>query len=246
MRHSHSADRGRQRALAVGVAAIAALTLGGCANSHNEAASTPGGHPAATSAVSAPSPAGTAAPTGTPSASAGGKHSARHSSPSETGGTASRPADPLAGKYTPVIRNGRRPHPTITAKPAPFDKTVKYSDGLSLHIDKIRHGVESGYGPGVFHGSPTTQLSVTMTNHTKKAINLDQVVVQMDYGSPSRIAPPVYNNAALDFSGILKPGDSRTATYIFSVPTSQLSDVTMTVDMDSIHVAAMFTGSVQN
>lgn len=229
MRHNESLWRGGRPTLTACLLVATALALGGCADSHLEASLTPGG---------ASSVAATRAPS-VPGAT-------KASSPSLAAGTASRPANPLAGKYVPVMRNGKRPKPTISAKAAPFNKTVRYSDGLTLQIKKIIQGAETQYGRGAFHGSPTTQLAVTMTNNTKKTVNIEQVIVQMVYGSPSRVAPPVDDNAASDFSGMLVPGHSQTATYIFSVPTSQLGNVTMTVDLDSVHVAATFLGSVKN
>ncbi|TWP38679.1 hypothetical protein [Leekyejoonella antrihumi] len=233
--HGYHLGIGGRRALGVSLAMAAAITLGGCASAPNNASSTSGSN-----STSSATPLSAHAK----NASSTKQHAT--ASPSVSGGTAKRPANPLAGKAEPVIRNGKRPHPTLSAKPAAFDRTVSYSDGLSLTVKKIRHGVETGYGRGTFHGSPTTQLSVVMTNHTKKSINLQQVVVQMEYGAPARIAPPVYDDVASDFSGVLKSGASQTATYVFSVPTSLLGNVTMTVDMDSVHAAAMFTGSARN
>lgn len=239
MFHDHTPGRDRARTIAAaGLTAIMAVAVGGCASSHVEAGSAPGN--LSFTAHATPTPSVTTAGSGRTKAS---PHTA---SPSMPGGTATRPANPLAGHYVPVMRNGKRPHPTISAGRQPFSKAVTYSDGLALRTGNIVHGVETGYGPGVFHGSPTTQLSVTMTNHTKKVIDLQQVVVQMVYGSTARVSPPVYNDAAADFSGVLKPGQSQTAKYVFSVPTSDLGDVTMTVDMDSVHAAAVFTGSIRN
>lgn len=230
----------RRRALGAGLIVTTSLVLAGCGSSHGATSSVAGNVPVSTSPTDAAS-AGPAASRGVKT-----KTSADKTSPSMAAGTATRPANPLAREYTPVERGGKRPHPSIHAKSQPFNKIITYSDGLGLQIKAIRHGVEAGYGRGVFHGSPTTQLLVKMTNHTKKAIDLGQVVVQMDYGRPSRVAPPVYDSAASDFSGVLKAGKSQTATYVFSVPTPRLGEVTMTVDMDSTHVAATFTGSVKN
>lgn len=164
---------------------------------------------------------------------------------SSSSGTASAPSSPLAGSAKPVVRDGKTPHPTITAAPASFQKSVTYSTGVVLTITSIKQSKETGQGPGVFEGAPITQVTVKFTNGSKSTINLEQVVVQMTYGSPARVASPVYNTSAVDFSGSVRPGASQTATYIFSIPSAGLKHSTMTVDFDGTYAAADFTGSVQ-
>lgn len=211
---------------------ILAAGLSGCGSaSHDEALAA-----SRTPASASQSPTSKTGPRG---------HASPAVSPSQPSGTATRPSNPLAAKPAPVMRNGRRPHPTIGARPEPFTKAVAYGDGLSLRVVRIKHLIQQGYGPGVFHGSPFTQVTIKLTNGTRKAINLDNVVVQVVYGSPERVAPPVYGDGAADFAGLLKAGASQTATYSFSIPVRDISTVSMTVDMDTAHAAAKFTGSLK-
>ncbi|TWE11815.1 hypothetical protein [Rudaeicoccus suwonensis] len=178
-------------------------------------------------------------------ASAGTQSSASASAYPSSSGTASAPSSPLAGAAKPVVRDGKTPHPTITAATASFDTSVTYPTGVVLTITSIKQAKETGQGPGVFANAPITEVTVKFTNGSKSTINLEQVVVQMTYGSPARIASPVYNTSAVDFSGSVRPGASQTATYVFSIPSAGLKHNTMTVDFDGTYAAADFTGSVQ-
>lgn len=156
-----------------------------------------------------------------------------------------RPADPLAGRYTPVKRNGKVPAPTISAPPGSFTKPVRYTDGVTLQVVSIKQGVVSGKGPGVFPGQPTTTMVLRLTNGSPKVISVSQVVVTATYGNPKRVAAPVYDLSAADLMGTAAPGDSVTATYVFSIPTAHLNDVVMMVDFDGVHVSATFAGSAR-
>ena len=118
-------------------------------------------------------------------------------------------------------------------------------EGVSLAITKVEQGTVTEQGPGAFTGDPKTLFTVALTNGSKQAITLDQVVVTARYGSPARVARPTYGSGAKDFSGTVKPGKTATATYSFSVPTSQLKNVTMAVDFDGLHAAATFRGPVK-
>jgi len=133
----------------------------------------------------------------------------------------------------------------LTAHPQPFDRAVRYSDGLRLAVTSITQGKVTGQGPGVFLGEPKTEIGLRMTNRSGRAVNLDQVVVTLVYGSERRTSRPVYDERARDFNGVLRPGRSAAATYLFSVPRDELDDVTMFVDFDGRHTVARFRGSAR-
>lgn len=146
----------------------------------------------------------------------------------------------------PVQRGTSTPGVTrVTAPPAPFASPVTYPDGVKLAITGITQGTSQGKGPGVFVGSPRTAVALDLTNGTTADIGLDHVVVTMTYATPRLVASPVYEDGTLDLTGTVKPGEKATATYMFSVPTDQLDNVTMSVDFDGVHAAATFEGSVK-
>src|SRR6185369_13728193 len=120
----------------------------------------------------------------------------------------------------------------LTAAAVSFAQRAAYSDGVALRVTSIRQGAVSGQGPGVLSGQTTSSLTVTLTNGSKQALDLNQVVVTADYGRPARTASPIYDGGARDFSGSVAPGKSANAVYVFAIPTSQLSDVTINVNFD--------------
>jgi len=133
----------------------------------------------------------------------------------------------------------------LTADPQPFDRAVRYSDGLRLAVTSITQGKVTGQGPGVFVGQPKTEIGLRMTNRSGRAVDLDQVVVTLVYGTERRTSQPVYDERARDFNGVLRPGRSAPATYLFSVPRDDLDNVTMFVDFDGQHTVARFHGSAR-
>jgi hypothetical protein len=157
------------------------------------------------------------------------------------------PADAAAPpNYQPVIRNGNRPQPKVTANRGGFSAAtpVNFPDGVSVKVDKVAQGVEQGEGPGVFRGRPHSAFTLSLTNGSTGPIDLTQVVVTTTYGSPAKLASPVYGvAAAADFTGTVAPGATATATYVFAIPPGQAKSTVMTVDFDDVHAAATLTGS---
>ncbi len=182
------------------------------------------------------------------SATAGGSSPTRSGSPTAPASSqGSRGADPSTSPLapatrTPVIRDGVRPHPTISADPEPFDRPVTYPDGVKLAVTGIDQGRVSGQGPGVVAG-PKTTFHLRFTNGSDRAVSLDQVVPTAGFGSPARLARPVYDDRTQDFGTTVKPGATATATYAFSIPPGELSHVVIHLDFDGRHVAATFRGS---
>ena len=123
---------------------------------------------------------------------------------------------------------------------------ISYPDGVTVTVTSIKKGTESGRGPGVVDGRPYVGFSVQIDNRSKVNVDLTQVVVTTTYGSPARVAAPVYEDAAAqDFSGTVKPGQKASAVYFFAVPAQDRADVTTAVDFDGIHEAAIFRGCCQ-
>ena len=221
---------------ALGAAAVV-LALGACTTSTDVAAVPTGA--AAPSASPSASPSTSASPTGPSGEEAGPQD---RPSPSAT---ASRPPDPAVDKAPVVKREGALPKAKrADAPPATFRKPLVYTDGVTVEVTEIEQGTSEGQGPGVFVGAPKTAFTVTVTNDSKKPVDLTQVVVTTTYGTPALQAQPVYDDGARDLSGTLEPGASATGLYQFSVPTDRLGDVTTYVDLDGRHLPGTFSGSV--
>ena len=209
-----------KRALAcLGLSAVALVCLSACSQQDSSATA---GAPTST-------PTQSVSPTASP-----------HTKGTHGSGPSESPLAPPSVK--PVIRDGVRPHPSISAKPQPFDRPVTYPDGVKLAVTGIHQGRVSGQGPGVVAG-PKTTFDLRFTNGSDRAISLDQVVPTAEFGSPSRLARPVYDDRTQDFGTTVKPGATATATYAFSIPKDELSHVVIHLDFDGRHVAATFRGS---
>lgn len=192
------------------------------------------------------------APTVSPTPGSQGPATAAPSSPQPSGAGAqtAKPADPTApATYRPAERNGKKPEPTIKGGNGSFSKArgVTYPDGVSLRVDAIRQGTEKGQvGPGAFPGRAYTAFSLSLHNRSPRALDLTKVVVTAMYGSPARLAPPVYGAArARDFDTKVRAGATATATYLFAIPSQQRGKVTIIVDFDESHVAARFSGAAR-
>ncbi len=193
-----------------------------------------GGDKAAAHATTSPSPTGAASLD--PSATAG------PSSDGSPSASPSLPPDPVVKTYQRVLRGGKRPRPTVSAAPARFNGTIRFGDGVMLVVTGVDQAKVTDQGPGEFPGEPKTRISLRMTNGSDAKLRLDQVVVTAIYGTSRRQARPVYDDRSRDFSGVLKPGSSRTAAYSFSIPKAQLGRVTMLVDFDGRYTVATFQG----
>jgi len=158
------------------------------------------------------------------------------------------PLDPLApAAPVLVMRNGKKSYPTIKGSVGKLLLSVpaRYPDGVTVSVDRVAARVEHGKGPGVFPSRPYLLLSLAIANGSTSTIDLNQVVVTIGYGSPTRLAAPVYEDpAANDFSGRVAPGAARTATYLFAVPVAKRAGVVATVDFDNSHIPAMFRGGI--
>jgi hypothetical protein len=153
---------------------------------------------------------------------------------------------PLApAKVKQVSRDGTPAHPTVSAPPAPFSSSVKYPDGLTFTVTGIHQGRVNGHGRGVIKG-PKTTFDLRFVNGGSKPVDLTQVVPTAEFGHPARIARPVDDEHTRDFGVVVAPGHRATATYAFSIPTDQLSDVTVYLDFDGRHFAATFHGSARH
>ena len=160
--------------------------------------------------------------------------------------TTPRPLDPLAPKtQKAVIRGSKAPGPRLSATPATFASVVKYGDGVTLGVKGIQQGTVSEQGPGFLKGQPMTTFSLILTNRSKGSLDLSQVVVTAVYGKPARTARPVYGKASADFTGQVAAGKQATASYVFSIPAAELTNVSVTVDFDGHHAAATFHGKAR-
>lgn len=145
----------------------------------------------------------------------------------------------------PVGRRGTTNRPRIKATSGDFDSRLRWADGVEMQV-ATRQGKTDGVGPGSVVGAPQTTFELTLTNNRSTELDVSSVVLTTTYAAkPKRLAPPVYDESVRDFGGSVKPGATATAVYSFSIPTNQLADVTLTIDLDANHAPASFAGSLR-
>lgn len=159
------------------------------------------------------------------------------------------PQDPLASALSTSISRasgtgGVRLKPSA-GKLSP-NSTIRYSDGVVIRMVRVTQGAEKGQGPGVLPGRSYMAFSFAIENHAGGALDVSNVVVSATYGSPSRLASPVYDDdLGQDFSGQALPASIKTATYKFAIPNDQRSTLNLNVDLDATHDPAQFTGGLR-
>jgi hypothetical protein len=133
---------------------------------------------------------------------------------------------------------------TVAGATAEFTAPASWADGASVRLTEAHHQVSSGQGPGALVGQPEAVLSLSLTNGSSAPLDVSGVVVQAVYGFRDKVASPLYDGSTLDFSGTVAPGATATAVYAFAIPTDQLGDVRLTVDLDGHHFPVVFAGVV--
>lgn len=196
--------------------------------------------PSLTACSSGPVPAAaTATSTGTATA---------HPDDDTPTGTASRGADPLVTSTGQVTRGSSAPAPSVTAPAGALRGTsavaLSYPDGVKVSLDKVTRGTTVANGPGTFNGLSYLALTLQVTNGARAALDLNQVVVSLRYGSPQRMAQAVYQQGATDFTGSLPSGGTGTATYLFTEPQPASASAQLVVDLDGTHTPATFSGKL--
>lgn len=199
--------------------------------STDPSAAAPTTDPSATPATTAPT--GSASATAAPTGSASAKPTAK---PQPT-----RSDEPVPK----VGRSGSSNSPTVSAKPAGTDGTVRYGDGVSLTVKSVDFAEETKKGPGSFPGRAYAVLTLQIANKSKQNLSLDTVVVTVLDKAGKPVAPVYSDEAkASDFAGRLTAGKTVEARYAFAVPTTSRSKVTVVVDFDGIHTSAVFRGEL--
>ena len=144
-----------------------------------------------------------------------------------------------------VGRSGAPASPTVSAKPAKVDGTVRYPDGLSLKVVSVDFAKETKKGPGSFPGREYAVLTLRVANKSDRDLSMDTVVVTVLDKADKPVAPVYTDEAEVsDFAGALKAGKTASARYAFAVPKSSRSKVTVVVDFDGAHTSAVFRGKL--
>lgn len=191
----------------------------GKANAKNEGSSTESVSPSSSSSASA-DPTSESEPTG-----------------SEAVKDRAAPSVPLAE------RSAKPAKPTASASKGSLNGTVVFSDGVRLKMTDIKNGkAEQKALPGNFPNRVMTTFTVKLSNGSKVDLDANSVIVTATYGDSSKVATPVFDEAAKPFAGVISPKASETAIYSFNIPAAERGNVTLRFDLDGKHSMATFTG----
>ncbi|WP_433333627.1 hypothetical protein [Spirillospora sp. CA-294931] len=123
-------------------------------------------------------------------------------------------------------------------------KPVRYDDKISVVVADIRHVKPKADGPGEVAGKVLTIFTLRFANGSPKPLDLNNVRVQARYGPKrTQAAPASYANLN-DFYGTVAPGKTRSASYVFDVPSSGYKSVLLGVAFSATHKTAVFAGSL--
>lgn len=160
-----------------------------------------------------------------------------------------QPRDPKAPEsYRQAKRAGKAAKAAVRANKGGLSekKPVRYPDGVTVKVRRMKAGAEKATGPGSFPDRSFVSFALALENGSAKPLDLNTVVVSATYGSPARLAAPVYDSeSAADFAGTVAPGESASATYNFAIPKGERGDVSVIVDFDSTHAAAELDGEAR-
>jgi hypothetical protein len=193
---------------------LAALALTACSSSHaHTAAST---HAGANSDSSTPSPSSAAdgpSPTGATSTD-----TAPDSAPKSSATSTLPPVDQLAPTGI-----------STTQPPRPLASSASFGGGVAARVTKFTHGKEIDTGKGIIAGVPVVTFTIAFSNGTAKPISVNNVQVDVTYGSDQTPAPQSNFAETTGLTGSLGAGMTRSGTYAFSIPTSAQGGVDVTV-----------------
>lgn len=162
--------------------------------------------------------------------------------------TAATPSAPATGEVTapPISPSPTGPTSDATALPpsqeaVPLDAPAQVGDvGVSLTRLEAIQGQATA--PGDVAG-PALRVTVRLENGTTDPLDLLGVSVGLSYGADPMPASPLGDPSAATFSGMLEPGGTADAVYVFRVPADARDSVTVSVGHQPGAPYAVFTGA---
>jgi hypothetical protein len=128
-------------------------------------------------------------------------------------------------------------------KPVKPDQVVQGEDGMQVALTKIERVAGEAVQPGEVAG-PAVRVTVTVTNGTGSEFNTSALVVNAYVGKDRAPAGSLVSPGGVPFLGQLAPGESTYGVYLFTIPESQRSDVTITVDYSTKAAMVVFRGTI--
>ena len=131
----------------------------------------------------------------------------------------------------------------IQLPPVALDATADFGNAVTASLTQVDRVDGQGQGLGERDG-PALAVSVEMTNDSAETVDLDYVVVNLyaPDGAPGSTLSG--DPRSQPFSGLLAPGESRTAVYVIRIPATAAGSATVTVSYGAAVPTVVFTGEV--
>lgn len=218
--------------VAVAFAVLSAGSLAGCTGNPAPAASSPTAVSTVPAGVAAdPTNSATTAATAAATAAATGQPAPTP----EPARTVPVPA-PSGGSVDQVI-------PPAAAGPvtkADLDKTAVLPNKVSITVSKVAALDTKATTPGEIAG-PAVALTVSIHNGSTQAINADSAMVTLT-DSNNVPGQPTTSDPYLPFAGDLAAGESTEGIYVFLMPTTSRTGLTLSVEYAAGQASAQFVG----
>lgn len=179
--------------------------------------------------------AATSAP-GDSSGSAAASSPAATTAPAPATTEVPQPGGP--GNITDTVAEGT----VVSAAPVALDATSDSGTGVGVALSGIEATTTEAELPGEVAG-PGVKVTVTVTNDSAAAVDLGNVVVDLQDSAGTPAIPMTVG--ASPFTGSVASGATATATYVFSVPSSYTNPATITVTYAAGAPVAVFTGDAR-
>jgi hypothetical protein len=180
------------------------------------------------------------------------------SSPVPSGATASDSAAPTAASSegtavpspslgTPRSLGSGAPEPiepVKTKKAVPLNTTGDFGTGLTVRLSSIAAVKGTATVPGEIAG-PAIKLTVVARNGADRAVDLNSVVVFVSFGR-ERTPASELSEGARPLTGRVAPDDSRTGTYIYTVPEDEREQLRVEISYSGKAPTVAFEGAVES
>ncbi len=124
-----------------------------------------------------------------------------------------------------------------------LDDIASLDDGVEVTLAPLTVRKVDAVGPGTTGGRAVI-VKVTLTNRSKKSVDLGSSWVEMSYGRGRRTAALQPAPPYRPLEGTLAPGDSVSGTYPFAIGTSRPRDLLIRVTHDPSRPRAAFSGDL--
>jgi hypothetical protein len=137
-------------------------------------------------------------------------------------------ADPSSGSLDPV------PYEEVTPQPAvALSAIADFGTGLTVAIVEVEAVRSEARSPGEI-SAPAVRLTMRARNASGRPIDVEGMVVTLEYGADRTPAVDIHEPGGAPFAGVLAPGASTRGVYVFNVPAG---------DRDLVRVTTSYTGA---